>query len=199
MRPHLHVAGCRRDQTAQLTLSLYARRDALVVPLLFAAVAITAVLAYIPRRSSDLDGQTLGALLLVPFALSAFYVRPGEHSYVTRGIRGMRIVALAPVVAGVLVLALIGLGLLGGMEHDRDALDTARWAARSSASATYLLLVAVLAPSLAGGTRSVRRRLQRAVRHRCAPLRLIAFAVVGLAWLAIFGGVGYLLYSVFPT
>lgn len=199
LRPHLHVAGCRRDQTAQLTLSLYARRDALVVPLLFAAAAITSVLAYIPQHGSDLDGQTLGALLLVPFALSAFYVRPSEHSYVTRGIRGMRVIALVPVVAGVLALALIGLGLVGGAVNDHAAIEAARWAARSSAAAAYLLLIAFLAPSLAGGTRSARRWLQRGVRHRCAPVRLIAFTAIGFAWLALFGIVGFMLYSVFPS
>ena len=149
-RPHVHVDSEDEGQRGTFSLLLQAQREGLVVPLLFAALAITGALVLIPRQEDDLDGQTLAALLLVPFALAAFFIRSAENSYVTRMLRGVRLVASVPVVAGVVTIAMLGLGYLAPEmgKTDDDAEAVAEYAAWASGIATALLAAAVVMPPI---------------------------------------------------
>ena len=71
-----------QSETASLTVVLQARRETLIVPLLVSAVIITVPLWFLEREAAfgRLDGATLGALLLVPFLLAAFYIRSATHT-----------------------------------------------------------------------------------------------------------------------
>ncbi len=189
LRPHLRVGPLARDRTAELTLSVHPRRDSLITPLLFAAATIATILVLVPQHQTSLDGQTLGALLLLPLALSAFYVRPGEHSYVTMSIQGIRAIAAVPVVAGIFVLALVALGLIpgGGRAADPGALEAAGWAARASVLSVYLLLIAFLAPTVGRPARALVRFVEGRVGDRRPSTRLAAFGSLALAGLVVFG------------
>jgi hypothetical protein len=195
LRPHIATGGRQPGETAQLGLLLHPRRDALVLPLLVASTAIAAILAAVPPHYSALDGQTLGALLLVPFALSAFYVRPGEHSYVSRAMVGLRLISGVPVGAGVLVLVLVALGELrcGG-----DALTIAEWAARASVVAAYLVLVAYVLPTLARPGRAIIAFLRdRTQSWNPAPGLLVLIVLVAI-FVAPIVAAGCWVYSLLP-
>jgi hypothetical protein len=162
------------------------------MPLWLSAVVISVALAFVPSQAEqrELDGQALAALLLVPFALAAFYVRSAENSYVTGMLRGVRLAAGVPVAAGVLIIAMLGLGFLG-QEGSKAASDTAvavaRWAAVSAGVATALLTLGVISP-LGGrmcrpGIREVQSRTREWSRGAriaagCLSLAVIAGAVV---------------------
>lgn len=165
-RPHLHAVSESPGDRGTLTLLMHAQREGLVLPLLFSALAISGTLALVPRNADRLDGQTLAALLLVPFALAAFFIRSAENSYVTQMLRGVRVTAAAPVGAGVLTIAMLGLGFLDPPGEDTSSsttvVDVARYAAWVSGGATALLAAAAVAPPVG---RRVRPKIQWLVRH----------------------------------
>ena len=84
----------------------------MVVPLVFSTGVIAGILNLVPGVHRDVDGITLGAVLLAPVALAAFYARSDENGYLTMAMRGMRIVAMISMVAALTVIALIALGYL---------------------------------------------------------------------------------------
>lgn len=185
-RPHVRAPQEGRTRnpadSGVLTTRFQARRDGLVFPLFLGAAIITGVLAYVPGQVEHLDGITLGALLLAPFALSLYYARSDENSYVTNAMRGMRFIGTVPVVAGVLVIALVALGYLGtDAAGEPDwAITLTLWAARISAGATVVLLMALLTPGLGWIVRYCEERLPKS---RLA--QGIQGGVAVLVWLAV--------------
>lgn len=185
-RPHVRAPQEGRTRnpadSGVLTTRFQARRDGLVFPLFLGAAIITGVLAYVPEQAKHLDGVTLGALLLAPFALSLYYARSDENSYVTNAMRGMRFIGTVPVVAGVLVIGLVALGYLGRSpaENPHWAITLTLWAGRISAGATVVLLMALLTPGLGWFVRSCEELL---------PKSRLAQGIQGgaavLAWLAV--------------
>ena len=202
-RPHMQVSDENRDSVGQVNLAFYAERDALVFPLALSAVVIASLLAVIPGRLDSVDFQTLAALLVLPFALAAYYVRDAEHSYVTSALRLLRLLAALPVVSGLLVLAMLGLGYLDldgrGDPLDPDALRVAEWAARVTMGSAVLLVAALVSP-VAGG---LGRRVARSAERRTADMPDLAakaigslLAILGVACcLAAFGAAFWVLYS----
>jgi hypothetical protein len=192
-RPHLKALGAgpgtSRGDTGRLTLILHARRDGLVFPLFASAAIITAVLAFVPQQAGHLDGLTLGALLLAPFALAAYYASSAENSYVTNTMRGVRLVATIPVAAGILVIALQALGYLdlpepghpGQMTSHENAVSAARVAAHVAAWATAGLLVALVSPRLGAWTRPAIWALQNRVERSHGSKRSRLVALLGAA------------------
>jgi hypothetical protein len=83
-RSHLRAVPATRGDTATLTVVLHAYRQELLFPLAFSGLLISVVLALLPAHVYAIDAQTVAALLLVPFALSAYYIRGQDNSYVTR-------------------------------------------------------------------------------------------------------------------
>lgn len=164
-RPHLWVGGggreTNRGELGDLRVILYARRDGLIFPLFFSAAVIAGVLALVPTQYRQLDGITLGALLLAPVALAAYYARSDENDYLTAAMRGMRGVATLSVIAGIATIALLGLGYIqphsgeGGrvLESDPTAIELARWAGRVALVCAIELGLAVLAPTVAEAAR----------------------------------------------
>jgi hypothetical protein len=149
-RPHVHIDSEHGRERGTFSLLLQAQRAGLVLPLLLAALTITGALVLVPRQEDSLDGQTLAALLLVPFALAAYFIRSAENSYVTQMLRGVRLVAAVPVLAGVVTITMLGLGYLAP-EHGTTAEDAdtiARCAAWASGGATALLALAVVSPPI---------------------------------------------------
>ena len=201
---------------------LHARREALLAPLLLSGLVIALTLAIIPRRLAagiTVDAQTVAALLLVPFALSAYYVRSSEHVYVTHMLRGVRIVAVVPVVAALVVIAMLALHQLEPARRASPTqqlpLDVACAGGRASMLAVALLVVAMAAPGLGSKVSALRRlgfkrlagvlALASLVAVAAAasllllvaglPLftsMLVAAAAVELAWLVVLLGVAVL-------
>jgi hypothetical protein len=198
-RPHVRAPqeGRRRSRgdSGVLTTLLQARRDGLVFPLFLGAAIITGVLAFVAQRVEDLDGVTLGALLLAPFALSLYYARSDENSYVTNAMRGVRVIGTIPVVAGVVVIALVALGYLGPAppRSQEWAITTTEWAAKASSWATVLLFMALIAPILGWLARHIEARLP-------GPdlVKSVAVALGLIAWLAADAGLIYGLARVLP-
>jgi hypothetical protein len=164
-RPHLWVGGggreTNRGELGDLRVILFARRDGLVFPLFFSAAVIASVLAWVPSEYSRLDGITLGALLLAPVALAAYYARSDENDYLTVAMRGLRGVATVSVIAGVAVIALLGLGYIQphpdeghrALASDPTAIELARWAGRAALVCAIELGLAVVAPTAAEAAR----------------------------------------------
>ncbi len=198
LRPHLLAQGCASNDAAELTLLMHPQQDALILPLLFAAVVIAAVLTLVPGHRASLDGQTLGALLLVPLALSAFYVRPGEHSYVTKSIQGLRMIAAVPVLCGVLVLTLVALGLLDDTGNCDRGLALAQWAARASVGAAYLLLIAFVVPAMGKWARVAIHWVQGKVVRWKQGLQVLASLVLAAIFVVPLGVIGWWVYSLLP-
>jgi hypothetical protein len=96
VRSHLRAVPATRGDTATLTVVLHAYRQELLFPLAFSGLLISVVLALLPAHVYTIDAQTVAALLLVPFALSAYYIRGQDNSYVTRMLRGARLLVLFP-------------------------------------------------------------------------------------------------------
>ena len=165
MRPHVYMRGAKPGDRGKLYLLIYTQRESLLVPLWLAAALISSVLICVPKNAEKLDGQTLSALLLVPFALAAFYIRNPENRYVTSMLRGVRVVAGIPVAAGAVVIAMLGLGYLKPVDGQvpAGALDLACGAAYASSVATVVLALALLAPWV--GSR-YRRALAGCLRRR---------------------------------
>lgn len=178
-RPHLQRSGGDRGERAELTLLLSPRRESLIFPLSGSAAAIAAALAFVPGHLDDLDPQVLGGLLLLPFALVAYYVRGSEHRYVSMALRGVRMLAGIPVLAALVVLGMLGLGLLGeGSRSGEAGYEIAVWASRVSVLATVALLPALISPNLGGLVRWTLRQVERLagpkVRRGLAVVLLLA-------------------------
>lgn len=166
-RPHVRVVPRSQSETASLTVLLQARRETLIVPLFVSAAIIAGTLWFVEREAAlgRLDGATLAALLLVPFLMAAFYVRSAENTYLTEMLRGVRFVAIVPIVAGVFVIAAVGLGYLAldmyGNEVSTFAFTWSERARYFAVGATGLLVLAMLSPAPASAVRPLIRRLQR--------------------------------------
>jgi hypothetical protein len=113
-RPHLWVGdsgdGTDRAEQGVLEVSLFASRDGLILPLFFSAALIAGVLSLVLARHPDVDGITLGALLLAPVALATYYARSDENGYLTMAMRLVRRVALLSITAAVTAVVMISLG-----------------------------------------------------------------------------------------
>lgn len=157
-RPHLWVGGGGRDTTrdeqGSVEVILFASREGLIFPLFFSTALIAGVLSLVAGHHRSIDGITLGALLLAPVALAAYYARSDENGYLTMAMRGVRWLATTAVIAAITVIALLALGYV---EHPRGradvplegtpyALDVAHWAARASLVCATVLFLALLAP-----------------------------------------------------
>lgn len=156
-RPHLWVGGggeTNRGEQGWVEVVLHAGRDGLMFPLFFSTAVIAAVLAYVPTQDGHLDGITLGALLLAPVALAAYYARSDENAYLTTAMRGARGLATVAVIAAVMVIGLIGLGYIqphsvGGdtvLHSNHYAIDLAHIGAWVSLGCAVVLALAMLAP-----------------------------------------------------
>lgn len=162
-RPHLRAQVKARGDTGKLSLIIHARRQELIVPLAFSSALIALVLAFFPSHVYRLNPETFAAVLLVPFALSAYYIRSQENSYVTGMLLGARCVAALPLLAAIYALTLTALGVV---PPRKDATLSSRFLVEIripflvAATATILLAIAVAAPTLGDWTRSRRRALQ---------------------------------------
>jgi hypothetical protein len=155
-RPHLldNADGGKTDRSEQgfLEVILHAEREGLIFPLFFSAGVIAGVLAFVSKQAGHdrLDGITLGALLLAPVALAAYYARSDENGYLTTAMRGVRYVGTTAVFAGVVVIGLLALGYVQphgeSAVSDPDALVIVRCAARVSLACTVALALALVAP-----------------------------------------------------
>lgn len=155
-RPHLldNPDGGKTDRSEQgfLEVILHAEREGLIFPLFFSAGVIAGVLAFVSKQGGHdrLDGITLGALLLAPVALAAYYARSDENGYLTTAMRGVRYVGTTAVLAGVVVIGLLALGYVqphgGVVASDPNAMVTVRCAARVSLACAVALALALVAP-----------------------------------------------------
>lgn len=109
-RPHVRVSNVDRTAQGSLSVSIRARSHELVAPLALTSTVISVALALLPRYLRSIDRQTFAAVLLVPFALAAYYIRGQENSYVTRMLRGVRLIAALPVACAVYALILEAIG-----------------------------------------------------------------------------------------
>lgn len=174
-RPHLRARVKARGDTGKLSLIVHARRQELIVPLAFSSALIALVLAFLPSHVYRLNTETFAAVLLVPFALSAYYIRSQENSYVTAMLFGARSVAALPLLAAIYALTLTALGVV---PPRKDATLSSRFLVEIripfliAAAATIVLVIAVVAPTLGDWTRSRRRVLQsrpwESLRERAA-------------------------------
>ncbi|HEX7297431.1 MAG TPA: hypothetical protein VF257_00405 [Solirubrobacteraceae bacterium] len=188
-RPHAKISGRARGDTGTLTVLLHASREALIVPLLVSAWITAGTLHYVHDRAAkhELDGQTLAALLLVPFALAAYYVRSSENRYVTKMLRGVRAIAVVPVAAGALIIAMIGLEYLDAENASpTDFAHALEWSGRGASWAWWAaiaLSVATVAPWGGSAMRPIVRRLQARARawSRVTRFSLLLFVVTAIA------------------
>lgn len=166
-RPHLWVRGgfkgTDRGELGTLAVILHARREVSVFPLFFSSALIAGVLAFVSKQAEldRVDGITLGAILLAPVALAAYYARSEENQYLTVILRGVRRLATLAVLVGVVVIALLALGSIEPQREagkvvtsDSTALLVTRWAARVAIFCTVALGMAMLAPVLDEWTRN---------------------------------------------
>lgn len=155
-RPHLldNPDGGKTDRSEQgfLEVILHAEREGLIFPLFFSAGVIAGVLAFVSKQggADQLDGITLGALLLAPVALAAYYARSDENGYLTTAMRGVRYVGTTAVFAGVVVIGLLALGFVQPHDavasNDKHAMVMVRCAARVSLACAVALALALVAP-----------------------------------------------------
>lgn len=174
-RPHLRATPTKRGDEGSLSLIIHAHRGELLLPLAFSSLLISVALGFLPSHVYDVDGQTLGALLLVPFALSAFYIRSQENSYVTSMLRGVRLLALLPLLAAVWAIGLIALGTIppnDGAALASGILTEIRVPFLVAAVPSVVLLLATVSSALGRVTRPVIRaqqeRSRQATRERLA-------------------------------
>lgn len=170
-RAHVRTDNQWAGDRGRLTVLFQAHRENLVLPLLLSSAIITVALWLVPRNISRLDGQSLAALLLVPFALAAYYGQAGEHSYLTRSLRGVRFLAASSAMCGVAMITLIGLGylshprLLTGDEHWPWPRFVLEHAGLASLVATGLIACSFVSPTLGGISRRPLRRFQASARR----------------------------------
>jgi hypothetical protein len=111
-RPHLWVGDgddTNRAEEGVLEVSLYAAREGLILPLLVSAALIAGVLSLILAHHPDVDGVTLGAVLLAPIALAAYYARAEENGGTSAALCVMEGVAWVALICTVLLaMALCG-------------------------------------------------------------------------------------------
>jgi hypothetical protein len=163
-RPHLRARAHARGDRGKLSLILQAHRQELLLPLAFSSGLISLVLAFLPEHVYHLDGQTFAALLLVPFALSAYYIRGQENSYVTHMLQGARGLAAVPLGAAIYALTLGALGVIppaSGSRLSARTLVEIRVPFVVAVLPTLVLGLAVAAPTIGAWTRPPRRTLQR--------------------------------------
>jgi hypothetical protein len=172
-RPHLRATPRQRGDEGKLSLIIHAHRGELLLPLAFSSLLISVVLGFLPTRAYHVDGQTLAALLLVPFALSTFYIRSQENSYVTVMLRGVRLLATLPLLAAVWAIGLVALGILppeANSTLSSHALAEIRVPFLVAATATALLLLATISSAIGHVTRPViraqQKRARQAIRER---------------------------------
>jgi hypothetical protein len=166
-RPHLRATPTQRGDEGKLSLIIHAHRGELLLPLAFSSLLISVVLAFLPRHVYDLDGQSLAAVLLVPFALSTFYIRSQENSYVTSMLRGVRLLAALPLLAAVWTIGLIALGTIPpqpATELTGQALDEIRILFLVAAVPAVVLLVATISSAVGHLTRPAVRAQQNRAR-----------------------------------
>jgi hypothetical protein len=167
-RPHLRVTSNQRGDEGKLSLIIHAHRGELLLPLALSSLLITVALGFLPVHVYRVDGVTLGALLLVPFALSSFYVRAQENSYVTSLLRGVRVLALLPLLAAVWTIGLVALGTIppeaGARLSDR-ALTDVRVPFLVAAGPTALLLLATVSSGIGRIARPIIRARQERARE----------------------------------
>jgi hypothetical protein len=203
-QPHFPVAGSGRGERGQLTLLIGPRRESLILPLFASAAIIATVLAFIPGHLAELDSQVLAGLLLLPFALVAYYVRSSEHRYVSMALRGVRLLAGLPVLAALTVLAMLGLHLLEGHSHPGDAsYEVAVWSARVAALTATLILPALTFPTFTRILRPLVRRAQSSAKDWSAARRKLvaipALTLLGLLAPAALGAVVWAIYTYVPV
>jgi hypothetical protein len=163
-RPHLRATPNSRGDEGKLSLIIHAHRQELLLPLGFSSLLISVVLAFLPEHVYKLDGQTFAALLLVPFALSAYYIRGQENSYVTHMLQGARVLAGFPLVAAISALTLGALGVIPPAKGTRlspRTLVEIRLPFLVAVLPTIVLIAAVVAPTLGRVVRPQVRALQR--------------------------------------
>lgn len=136
-----------------------------------ASATITTVLLLLASVAAQrLDDEQVGPsttlLLVIPGLVSTFLARPGEHSMVSRVLRGVRVLTLTSAFMAYLAAALLPLGL------DRETMR-AGWLVLGALSAVpaFMLLVAVRRCRSALWWDEGRSRTDRA-RHERARLRL---------------------------
>jgi hypothetical protein len=198
-RPHVRSTPKARGDVGTLTVIFHAHRQELLLPLAFSGLLITVVLGLLPANVYVLDRQTLAALLLVPFALSAYYIRGQENNYVTHMLAGVRLLALLPLAAALFALTLEALGQIPTAAHtvaSADTLQELRIAFIAAATPTVVLFLAVVAPFARTITRRPIRALQRRERETmraggdAAPKHLTAWAII-IVGVLLFAGLGY--------
>ena len=162
-RPHLRATVKARGDTGKLSLIIHARRQELVVPLAFASALIALVLAFFPSHVYQLHTETFAAVLLVPFALTAYYIRSQENSYLTAMLVGARAVAALPLLAAIYALTLTALGRVpptGGARLSSRFLTEIRIPFLVAGTAAIMLVAACASPTIGDWTRGARRKLQ---------------------------------------
>jgi hypothetical protein len=149
-RPHLRATPDQRGDEGKVSLIIHAHRGELLLPLAFSSLLISVVLGFFPAHVYEVEGQTLAALLLVPFALSAFYIRSQENSYVTAMLRGVRALALLPLLAGVWAIGLVALGTVPpeGAALSSGTLAEIRIPFLVAAVPTAILLIATISSGI---------------------------------------------------
>jgi hypothetical protein len=180
-------SGGRLETT--LSVVLHAYRQELLFPLAFSGLLISVVLALLPARVYAIDAQTVAALLLVPFALSAYYIRGQDNSYVTRMLRGARLLVLFPLAAAIYVLTLAGIGEIPpakGAIVSAGVLRGMRVALLASAFPTCVLLVTLVAPWL--GRRARPRIRAREDAGYGWAVRSVVVLVLVVALVGVIGG-----------
>jgi hypothetical protein len=168
-RGHVRASDRGRNDLGELSVIFYANRQGLVLPLLLVGIIISGAVYFIPGRYGAVDGAALGAVLLLPFLLAAYYARSDEHSYVTSTLQGTRLLALITVGCGVAVVLLAALGYL----HEEGAQpgttviqqvtvpDIVHYAEVLSISSTAIMALSLVMPWAGRVYRSAVRRWQR--------------------------------------
>jgi hypothetical protein len=107
---HLHVEDRDRGVQGEALLRLFPRWEGVPMAALLVTVANTLILGAGVAWTDEInasDDVTAALLLGVPALLAAYLARPGEHRLVSRLLLGIRVL-----VAGSLVLSLVGIGLI---------------------------------------------------------------------------------------
>ena len=103
---------CYRDR-ASVRLRLGPAAGGAVLAMFLTSLIVVALLWVVEGRLADLDGQTSAAvLLLLPALLAAHLVRPGQHAFATRLLRGVRCLSLVVGVCAIVGATVIGAGVI---------------------------------------------------------------------------------------